>query len=221
MLSSGEPLFSSIGAGATKLKPLKSWWAFALGGIPGESKYTQIINNMHARLPFRHRLKMWRLLTVLCCSFHGCRSSYLSKLCGKNARVRGLLFTFRRFSSELGVKAERVIWLACCRFKWGLQLSPVQFLQRTHRYELEKSNTAAGLKVSEHMWKWSQDPFQVNPPFPSRCNPGQPKASCWLLNTHTRLLVHTQQGLAACPDTHKHSWHGHDWWPAFTKPTVC
>lgn len=46
MLSSGELLFSSIGAGATKLKPLKSWWAFALGGIPGESKYTKKINQI-------------------------------------------------------------------------------------------------------------------------------------------------------------------------------
>jgi len=37
----GELLFSSIGAGATKLKPLKSWWALALGGIPGESAHTK------------------------------------------------------------------------------------------------------------------------------------------------------------------------------------
>lgn len=41
MLISGELLFSSIGVGATKLKPLKSWWAFALGGIPGESEHTK------------------------------------------------------------------------------------------------------------------------------------------------------------------------------------
>lgn len=46
MLSSGELLFSSIGAGATKLKPLKSWWALALGGIPGESEYTKKINEI-------------------------------------------------------------------------------------------------------------------------------------------------------------------------------
>lgn len=46
MLSSGELLFSSIGAGATKLKPLKSWWALALGGIPGESEYTKKINKI-------------------------------------------------------------------------------------------------------------------------------------------------------------------------------
>lgn len=51
MLSSGELLFSSIGAGATKLKPLKSWWAFALGGIPGESKYTKIINKIDIQTP--------------------------------------------------------------------------------------------------------------------------------------------------------------------------
>lgn len=50
MLSSGELLFSSIGAGATKLKPLKSWWAFALGGIPGESEYTKKINNIDIRI---------------------------------------------------------------------------------------------------------------------------------------------------------------------------
>lgn len=56
-------------------------------------------------------------------------------------RVRGFLFTFRCFSSELWVKAERVIWFACCRFKWGLELSPVEFL---HRYKLKKSNTTAG-----------------------------------------------------------------------------
>ncbi|TNN60977.1 hypothetical protein EYF80_028755 [Liparis tanakae] len=43
MLSSGE-LLSSIGLGATKLKPLKSWWALALGGIPGESDVQQIIH---------------------------------------------------------------------------------------------------------------------------------------------------------------------------------
>lgn len=43
---SGELLFSSIGVGATKLKPLKSWWAFALGGIPGESKYAKIIHKI-------------------------------------------------------------------------------------------------------------------------------------------------------------------------------
>ena len=40
MLRSGELLVSSSDAGATKLKPLKSWWALALGGIPGESAHT-------------------------------------------------------------------------------------------------------------------------------------------------------------------------------------
>lgn len=44
----------------------------------------------------------------------------------------GFLFTFRCFRSELWVKAERVIWFACCRFEWGLELSPVEFL---HRYK--------------------------------------------------------------------------------------
>lgn len=33
----GEILWSSIAVVATKLKPLKSWCAFALGGTPGES----------------------------------------------------------------------------------------------------------------------------------------------------------------------------------------
>lgn len=37
--------------------------------------------------------------------------------------------TFRRFSSELWVEAERVIWFACCGLEWGLKLSPVQLLQ--------------------------------------------------------------------------------------------
>lgn len=37
-------------------------------------------------------------------------------------------FTFRRFSGELGVEAERVIWFAGCRLERGLELSPVQLL---------------------------------------------------------------------------------------------
>lgn len=51
--------------------------------------------------------------------------------------------------------------------------------------------------VCELMWNWSQNPFLINPlPIPS-----QPRASCWLLNTHTGLLVSTQPELALCPDT--------------------
>lgn len=55
MLSIGELLFSSIGVGATKLKPLKSWWALALGGIPGESENTNSsFNQQIAYTQVRH-----------------------------------------------------------------------------------------------------------------------------------------------------------------------
>lgn len=110
-------------------------------------------------------------------------------------RVRGFLFTFRCFSSELWVKAERVIWFACCRFKWGLELSPVEFL---HRYKLKKSNTTAGCSKCVNICETEAKTPSRWTPFPSLCNPGQPKATCWLLNTHTRLLVHTH--------THSQDW---------------
>lgn len=41
MLVRGDILWSSTVVVATKLNPLKSWWAFALGGTPGESGGTQ------------------------------------------------------------------------------------------------------------------------------------------------------------------------------------
>lgn len=104
-------------------------------------------------------------------------------------RVRGFLFTFRCFSSELWVKAERVIWFACCRFKWGLELSPVEFL---HRYKLKKSKEHRGLfKVCEHMWNWSQDPFQVNP-LPIPLQPGPAKSILLALkHSHQAISAHT------------------------------
>lgn len=37
ILVRGDILWSSTVVVATKLNPLKSWWAFALGGTPGES----------------------------------------------------------------------------------------------------------------------------------------------------------------------------------------
>lgn len=41
ILARGDILWSSTVVVATKLNPLKSWWAFALGGTPGESRGTQ------------------------------------------------------------------------------------------------------------------------------------------------------------------------------------
>lgn len=162
MLSSGEPLFSSIGAGATKLKPLKSWWAFALGGIPGESKYTKKINKIDigkltptkdfelflagsAQLQFPW-LQEWPLLLS-------------SKAFDQNMRVRRRRFTFRRFSGELWVEAERVVRFTCCGLEWGLEFSPVQFLQKIqvrtcrkkHIYMLEIKPYHRLFTVCEHM----------------------------------------------------------------------
>lgn len=104
-------------------------------------------------------------------------------------RVRGFLFTFRCFSSELWVKAERVIWFACCRFKWGLELSPVEFL---HRYKLKKSKQHCGLfEVCEHMSNWSQDPFQVSP-LPIPLQPGPAKSILLALkHSHQAISAHT------------------------------
>lgn len=143
--------------------------------------------------------------------------------------VRRRRFTFRRFSRELWVKAERVIRFTCCGLKRGLEFSPVQFLQ-----EKEKSRCARADKRKHIHVRYStacsecvniceteaKTPSRLTP-FPSLCSPVQPRASCWLLNTHAGLLEHTQQELALCPDTHKHSWHGQDWWPVVTKPTIC
>lgn len=148
ILSSGEPLFSSIGAGATKLKPLKSWWAFALGGIPGESEYTQIVHynrciNIYIYLHKTGVLEPTKsvFLTVLRYCYHGgrshCKNWATNCVAGACVCVCGFLFTFRCFSGELWVKAERVIRFACCRFKRGLELSPVEFLRR---YKLKKKN---------------------------------------------------------------------------------
>ena len=113
-------------------------------------------------------------------------------------------FTFRCFSSELWVKAECVIWFSCCRLEWGLELSPVQFLKKTqvhkHAYILEIKPYLRPFGVCELMWNWSQDPSQINP-LQSLSSSVQPIASCWFLNTHTELLVHTQWELALSPDT--------------------
>lgn len=79
-------------------------------------------------------------------------------------------FTFRRFSGELWVEAERIIWFTCCRFEWGLELSPVQFLKkmqvyacRKHTYKLEIKPYCRLFVKCEHMLKRSQDPSQINP----------------------------------------------------------
>lgn len=60
--------------------------------------------------------------------------------------VRRRRFTFRRFSGELWVKAERVIRFTCCGLKRGLEFSPVQFLQ-------EKENKAgAHMQTSANIY---------------------------------------------------------------------
>lgn len=117
--------------------------------------------------------------------------------------MRGFLFTFRCFSSELRVKAERVIWFACCRFKWGLELSPVEFL---HRCELQESNTAAVQSVRTCVKLKPKTPFQVNPlPIPLQPGPAKSillalKHSHQAISAHTartgRLPRHTQTELA-------------------------
>lgn len=156
MLSSGELLFSSIGAGATKLKPLKSWWALALGGIPGESEYTKKINKIDIGILRGGKKKATKNLES--CLVVGARLQFpwlqewlqlLSpKAFDQNIRVRRCGFTFRCFSGELWVEAECVIWFTCCGLKWGLEFSPVQFLRgggqkqvhtcrKTHVYMLE------------------------------------------------------------------------------------
>lgn len=132
MLSIGELLFSSMGVGATKLKPLKSWWALALGGIPGESEHTNsslhqqimctqvkdftitVVDRAQMQFPWLQRqlqlIRSAQVCVYVCVCVCKC--------------------TFRCFSSELGVEAERVIWFTCCRLEWGLQLSPVQLLRK-------------------------------------------------------------------------------------------
>lgn len=60
--------------------------------------------------------------------------------------VRRRWFTFRRFSGELWVKAERVIRFTCCGLERGLEFSPVQFLQ-------EKENKAgAHMQTSANIY---------------------------------------------------------------------
>lgn len=175
---SGELLFSSIGVGATKLKPLKSWWAFALGGIPGESEYAKIIQKID-RLTYRHPLNFAEKLEKHTCA---CR------------------FTFRRFSSELWVEAEGIIWFTCCRLEWRLELSPVQFLEkgnagthtcRKYTRKLEINPTARCLESVNICAREAKTPPRLTPSNPTNSSV-QPTASCWLLNTHAGLLAHTQ-----------------------------
>lgn len=117
--------------------------------------------------------------------------------------------TFRRFSGELWVKAERVIWFTCCGLERGLELSPVQFLQvqkmqetrkrvrnQTITGRLERVNICAGE---------AKTPSQINP-LKSHHRLVRPIASCRLLNAHAGLLVHTQWELDLCPDSCTHTY---------------
>ena len=70
----------------------------------------------------------------------------------------------------------------------------------THTHILEIKPYLRPFGVCELMWSWSQDPSQINP-LQSLSSSAQPIASCWFLNTHTELLVHTQWELALSPDT--------------------
>lgn len=54
--------------------------------------------------------------------------------------------TFRRFSCELWVEAERVIWFACCGLEWGLKLSPVQFLH-TNTFKIKMEHTLWSMRT--------------------------------------------------------------------------
>ncbi len=66
---------------ATKLNPLKSWWALALGGIPGESGTNEKVNWVPAD----------------CCDYN-----ILYYIC--------ITHTSWGFGSELWVKVESVVW---------------------------------------------------------------------------------------------------------------
>jgi len=114
MLTSGELLLlSSSDAGATKLKPLKSWWAFALGGMPGESAHRKHTQNTTQVII--EPLADTRVSTVI-------------------AREHILHRTFGSFGCEFWVEAESVIWFPCSRFEWRLKFFSVQFLNRHNKH---------------------------------------------------------------------------------------
>lgn len=105
-------------------------------------------------------------------------------------RVRGFLFTFRCFSSELWVEAKRVIWFACCRFKWGLELSPVEFL---HRYKFKKSNTTASCSKSVNICETEAKTPSRWAPLPIPLQPGSAKSILLALkHSHQAERTHSQ-----------------------------
>lgn len=102
---------------ATKLNPLNSWWALALGGTPGESKTdTETAVNPQRSVKWLY----WE-----------CSSAQQSMRRRRRRWGRVTVCTSGCFSCELWIKIESVVRSSCSRFERRVDLSAVQFLRKT------------------------------------------------------------------------------------------
>lgn len=109
-------------------------------------------------------------------------------------------------------------WSSLLYSFWEIQ---VHAYGKTNTYMLEISPYHRQFGVCEHMWNRSEDPFQINP-FPIPLQPGTAKSILLALKHSRRAIsVHTARTGPLPRHTHKHSWHGQDWWPVVIKPTIC